>query len=61
MENYFKTAQSILVLCTMLLRCDKGSLPIQTLQVFQRGKLNEADWNNLQWKHLDHHLRQFGV
>jgi hypothetical protein len=25
------------------------------------GKLNEADWNNLQWKHLDHHLRQFGV
>lgn len=25
------------------------------------GKMNEADWNNLQWKHLDHHLRQFGV
>jgi hypothetical protein len=25
------------------------------------GKLNETDWNNLQWKHLDHHLRQFGV
>lgn len=25
------------------------------------GKLKEADWNNLQWKHLDHHLRQFGV
>lgn len=25
------------------------------------GKLNEIDWNNLQWKHLDHHLRQFGV
>lgn len=25
------------------------------------GKLSEADWNNLQWKHLDHHLRQFGV
>jgi hypothetical protein len=25
------------------------------------GKLNEADWNKLQWKHLDHHLRQFGV
>ncbi|NJM78561.1 MAG: DUF1569 domain-containing protein [Flavobacterium sp.] len=19
------------------------------------GKLNETDWNNLQWKHLDHH------
>lgn len=25
------------------------------------GKLNQEDWNNLQWKHLDHHLRQFGV
>ena len=25
------------------------------------GKLTEKDWNNLQWKHLDHHLRQFGV
>lgn len=25
------------------------------------GKLKEADWNQLQWKHLDHHLRQFGV
>lgn len=25
------------------------------------GKLNQEDWNNLQWKHLDHHLRQFNV
>lgn len=25
------------------------------------GKLSTEDWNNLQWKHLDHHLRQFGV
>ena len=25
------------------------------------GKLTTAEWNNLQWKHLDHHLRQFGV
>lgn len=25
------------------------------------GKLNQADWNNLNWKHLDHHLKQFGV
>lgn len=25
------------------------------------GKMSSADWNNLQWKHLDHHLRQFGV
>ncbi|WP_329805254.1 DUF1569 domain-containing protein [Flavobacterium facile] len=25
------------------------------------GKMNGEDWNNLQWKHVDHHLRQFGV
>jgi hypothetical protein len=25
------------------------------------GALTPADWNTLQWKHLDHHLRQFGV
>ncbi|MFK7000239.1 DUF1569 domain-containing protein [Flavobacterium oreochromis] len=25
------------------------------------GKLSNQDWNKLQWNHLDHHLRQFGV
>jgi hypothetical protein len=25
------------------------------------GKLTGHDWDVLQWKHLDHHLRQFGV
>ena len=25
------------------------------------GKLNKDEWNNLFWKHLDHHLRQFGA
>ena len=25
------------------------------------GKLKVAEWNNLFYKHLDHHLRQFGV
>jgi hypothetical protein len=25
------------------------------------GRLTAEEWNNLQWKHLDHHLRQFGV
>lgn len=25
------------------------------------GKMNAEEWNNLQWKHVDHHLRQFGV
>lgn len=25
------------------------------------GKMNTAQWDALNWKHLDHHLRQFGV
>lgn len=25
------------------------------------GKLNKTEWNNLFYKHLDHHLTQFGV
>lgn len=25
------------------------------------GKMTHAEWDTLQWKHLDHHLRQFGV
>lgn len=25
------------------------------------GKMTEQEWDTLQWKHLDHHLRQFGV
>ncbi len=25
------------------------------------GKLTLEEWDTLQWKHLDHHLRQFGV
>jgi hypothetical protein len=25
------------------------------------GKMTYEDWNKLVWKHLDHHLRQFGV
>ena len=25
------------------------------------GPLTHKEWDNMQWKHLDHHLRQFGV
>ncbi len=25
------------------------------------GALNKTEWNNMFYKHLDHHLRQFGV
>jgi hypothetical protein len=25
------------------------------------GKMTSQDWDTIQWKHLDHHLRQFGA
>ena len=25
------------------------------------GTLNKTEWNNMFYKHIDHHLRQFGV
>jgi hypothetical protein len=25
------------------------------------GRLTPSEWDHLQWKHVDHHLRQFGV
>jgi hypothetical protein len=25
------------------------------------GKMNKTEWNNMLYKHLDHHLKQFGV
>jgi Protein of unknown function (DUF1569) len=38
---------------------------ILTKDAFQEhpifGKLNKKDWGRLIWKHLDHHLRQFGA
>ncbi|MGA8107817.1 MAG: DUF1569 domain-containing protein [Acidobacteriaceae bacterium] len=27
---------------------------------FLLGRLSAAQWNRLHWKHIDHHLRQFG-
>ena len=47
---------------------------VELVQAFQRrgtqglakehpffGPMTSADWDLLQWKHLDHHLRQFGA
>ncbi|OWP83832.1 hypothetical protein BWK59_08460 [Flavobacterium davisii] len=39
----------------------KGTKIIQLRQHPFWGKLSNEDWNKLQWNHLDHHLKQFGV
>jgi hypothetical protein len=38
-----------------------GEAHFNGLENFSFGKLSKTEWNNLFFKHLDHHLRQFGV
>ena len=40
---------------------EKGPDAITKAQHSFFGNLTAAEWDKLQWKHLDHHLRQFGV
>lgn len=40
---------------------DLGSSHFEGLESHSFGKLTAIEWNNMMYKHLDHHLRQFGV
>lgn len=39
----------------------KGHETIKVLNHPFWGKMTHDDWNKLMWRHLDHHLKQFGV
>lgn len=38
-----------------------GENHFENLESHSFGKLNKTEWNNMFYKHLDHHLKQFGV
>jgi hypothetical protein len=38
-----------------------GEQHFDGLENFSFGKLTKEEWNNLFYKHLDHHLKQFGL
>jgi hypothetical protein len=38
-----------------------GEIHFDGLESHSFGKLNKTEWNNMFYKHLDHHLNQFGV
>jgi hypothetical protein len=38
-----------------------GASHFEGLESHSFGKLNATEWNNMFYKHLDHHLSQFGV
>lgn len=41
--------------------CGKGEAHFEGKKQITLGALSATAWNNLMYKHLDHHLRQFGV
>lgn len=55
----FNTVQQELI--KNVSRFQEGEQAIKCIKHPFWGKMNSEDWNNLQWKHLDHHLKQFGV
>lgn len=42
-------------------RFANGTQSITLMQHPFWGKMTHEDWDKLMWKHVDHHLRQFGV
>lgn len=59
-ENFdFETVKDELI--TNFSRFQSGEQAIKCKNHPFWGKMNSEEWNNLQWKHVDHHLRQFGV
>ncbi len=49
-------------LCSLLARFgERGPAVLSTQPHPFFGPLTATEWDRLQWKHLDHHLRQFGV
>ncbi len=59
-ENFnFETVQK--ELATNFSRFANGHEAIKIMNHPFWGKMTYEDWNKLMWKHLDHHLKQFGV
>ncbi|MEN9511440.1 MAG: hypothetical protein RLZZ370_1259 [Bacteroidota bacterium] len=40
---------------------EQGKAHFEGKKQITLGRLKSGEWNNLMYKHLDHHLRQFGV
>lgn len=59
-ESYdFYTSKATLI--EKFSRFSQGKQSITLMQHPFWGKMTHDDWDKLMWKHMDHHLRQFGV
>jgi hypothetical protein len=58
-RDFNKEKERVLALITRLHSSDPEALAKNIHPFF--GKMTTQEWNNLNYKHLDHHLRQFGA
>ena len=58
-KNFEEEKQRLTELVHRFGEADKEEIAARPHPFF--GKLTPDEWNTLQWKHLDHHLRQFGA
>lgn len=58
-RNFEETKDQLAALIKQFLSTDPKLIASRRHPFF--GKMTEEEWGILQWKHLDHHLKQFGV
>lgn len=56
-ERVFEKERTVLI--ELVKRFSPGQISKDPHPFF--GKMTAAEWDFMQWKHLDHHLRQFGA
>ena len=57
--NFEKEKKALIAYVQQFSKNGARGLPTAPHPVF--GKLTTSEWDFMQWKHLDHHLRQFGA
>lgn len=57
--DFEKTKQELIALVERFAKEGHASIKVTKHPFF--GEMTLEEWDVLQWKHLDHHLRQFGV
>lgn len=59
-ERNFETEKNKLISFIKRVQSE-GEKTFEQLESFSFGKLSAVEWNNMFYKHIDHHLTQFGV
>jgi len=59
-ERVFETEKNRMI-NYLNMTLEKGEKYFDGKESLSFGKLNLTEWNNLFYKHMDHHLKQFGV